>query len=277
MIYRVRTLLEQAQKLFDHAKENDKGAVIAEILPDSTQWRESLYPVLETIPCISLAITNQLSCAIELIKTRSIPGLSTMRRVARDVDGFSSAFRVLSYVTGLLNAIEVLPYCAEEDKALICKNVALILQLAGDQIAKPTDNGLWDASMVDPDSEVLGIIANAQSLLALWMQDREHFVVTAQKQLLGMCQGRSVLAYYSARAYTTITTELKELHGNLPDGIGTTLMGMSNSTGVDDLFQNAALLASASESIQLTKVTNEFIASLTGHDFRNQEENGEVS
>ena len=270
-------MLEQAQKLFDHAKENDKGAVIAEILPDSTQWRESLSPVLEIIPCVSLAITNQLSCAIELIKNPSIPGLSTMRRVARDVDGFSSAFRVLSYVTGLLNAVEVLPYCAEEDKALICKNVALILQLAGDQIAKPTDNGLWDASMVDPDSEVLGIIANAQSLLALWMQDREHFVVTAQTQLLEMCQGRSVLSYYSARAYTTITTELKELHGNSPDEIGTTLMGMSNSTGVDDLFQNAALLASASESSQLTKVTNEFIASLTGHDFRNQDENGKVS
>ena len=277
MTFRVDTLLGQARKLFENAKEKDKGDVIAEILPDSTQWRESLSPVLETMPSASLAITNQLSSAIELIIYPSASGPSTERRVARDVDGFSSAFRVLSYVTSLLSSVEVFPYCTEENKALICKNIALLLQLAGDQIAKPTSNGLWDASAVDSDGDILGLITDAQSLLALWMQDREHFVVMAQKQLLEMCPGRSVLSYYSARAYTTITTELKELHGNPLDETGTTLAGISKSTRIDDLFKNAALLASAPESSQLTQLTNELLATMTGHNFSDQDDSGKVS
>ena len=277
MTFRVETLLGQARKVFEHAKEKDKEAVIAEILPNSTQWRESLSPLLETMPSASLAITNQLSCAIKLIRNPSIPSLSTVQRIARDVDGFSSAFRVLSYVIGLLNVIEVFSYCTEEGKVLMCQNILVILQLAGDQIAKPTSNGLWDVTMVDSDSGILGLIADAQSLMASWMRDREQFVITAQQQLLEMCQGRSVLSYYSARAYTTLTTELKELHGNALEEIGTALMGISRSPGVDDLFKNAALLASASESNQLSKLTNELLASLTDHNLKDQSESGKDS
>lgn len=272
---RVAALLGQAQKLFEQAEEHDKAAVTAGILPNWVHWREARSPLLDPVPSPSLAITSPLSCAVSLIKGPPTSTASTRPSVSRDAGGFSSTFRVLCYVTKLLNENGVISYCSQDEKITICENLLLILQVAGDQIAMPSKHGLWDASMVGLEDEVVNLITEAQHLVASWMQERLDFVIPVQQRLLDSCRGRSVLSYYSARAYLTMTAELKELHGNTPDDVEMALMqSLPKSVGADYIFRDIALLASASESKHLTRLANEFLSSLTGHGFVNQDENG---
>ena len=266
-------MLGQARKLFEQGEEDDKESVITEILPTTTQWREALSPFLASVPNPSLAVTNSLSCAITLIGRPPMSDHHPGHAIARDTDGYSSALRILHYVTKLMQDIGFISHCTEDIKVSLVKNITLLVQIATDHIALPTSKGLWDASSLDSDADVVSLLAEAQDLIAIWMQQRPRFVTLLQEQLLEMSTGQSVVSYYNARAYSAITAELKELHGNaLDNGETTALKKVSRSLSAELFFQTSALLSSASESIQLTKLTNEFLASLTGHDLRKEDD-----
>lgn len=192
-----------------------------------------------------------------------------MQSVPRDAAGFSAALRILSYVTKLLNETNILLCCKEEDKSSICEKLTLTLQLAGDQLAVPSPNGLWDISLPNADIEVANIVTETQNLVAEWMHERPEFVNSAQQRLLEMCEGRSVTSYYNARAFSAMSVEMRELHGNVPNETETTILQRpSKSLGVGSLFQISALLTAASDVKRVTRLASEFLATLTGLDLQ---------
>ena len=261
-------MLRQARTHFEQADDNEKAAAAREILPSPKQWQEAIRPFLVSVPNPSLAITNPLSCATSLIENPSISG--SQQLFSRDADGCSSAWRTLSYVTKLINATAVLSYCNKEEKISICENLALTLQLAGDQVAIPSSIGLWDASISDTESDVVNIVTEAQNLVAKWMREGLDFVNAAQKRLLEMSNGCSVASYYGARTYSAMTAEIIELHGNTSNDSETArLQQLSKSLGTDSFFTASALLTAASDSEHISRFANELSAGLTGHDFQN--------
>lgn len=266
---RIETLVRQARTLFEQAEENGKAAIATEILPKHPQWGEALSPFLASLPNPSLAVTNALSCAVSLIESPPISAHETELAISRDAEGFSSAFRMLSYLTKLIGAIDIFPYCREEDKASLCEHLALSIQLAGDQLAVLSPNGLWDASLLDTENEIVSLVTEAQNLVAKWIHDRPTFIISAQQRLLHKCNGHSISSYYSARTYSTMTAEIRELHGDVPDEHETAMLRKSSkSLGAESYFQSVALLSSAPESKQMTRLANELLATLTGHDLQ---------
>lgn len=277
MIHRIETLLRQARTLFEQAEDSEKVIVATAVLPSETHWREALSPFLIFAPNPSLAITNPFGCAISIIESPQISPYEVVQTVSRDAEGFSAALRMLFYVTKLLNGTNVLPCCKEDDKSSICEKLVLILQLAGDQLAVPSPNGLWDTSLPNGDTEVANLLAETQNLIAEWMHERLEFVNIALQRLLEMCEGRSVKSYYSARAYSAMSVEMRELYGNVPNETESAILQRpSKSLGVGSLFQISALLTAASDAKRVTRLAGEFLATLTGLDLQADSEEGKL-
>ena len=229
-------------------------------------------------PNLSLSITNSLGGAISLIERPSTTE-SIQSGITRDVDGYSPPLRMVWYTMRLIKETNIFDFLTHEQQAVLWKHISLFLQLAGDNICVPGSNGLWNHYDRDLEVETLDLITEGQVLMATWLQDtpqeKASLSMTIQDQLLGESRGSSVASYYSARAYSAISTDLQELHGHTPlDGEVEQLRTMRKS---QDFFTAAAYLSSASDSKTLLRLCNELISDITGNKFIGKEEDGAYS
>ena len=153
---------------------------------------------------------------------------------------------------------------ADDDKATLCKNIALFLQLAGDNLGVAGSIPLWNDIDQEQEIEVVDLIAEAQALLASWLHTESSlssFVSQTQNQLLNEANGLTAKSYYSGRAYSAIATEISETHGPVSGkGQADQLKEMRVS---ENVFASAAYLTSAPESKELQRLCNELLADLT--------------
>lgn len=249
--------------------------MIARLLPSAAQWAEASSLLLRTVPSLALAITNPLGTAMEFLN-RSRPAAGVLSEsVPRDSDGFSTALRLVWFTTRLIQLTDILLHFSEDGKVNACIGIALLLQLATDNMSVPMQNGLWNATSSEVEASIVDFIADAQGLLVSWLQEKHQFVAIVQEQLLEDCQLSASASYYSARAYSGITIGIAELHGyawaHRSEDLGQVVRKPSEP---EHFFKAMAILSSAPESNQLTKLANEFLADLTGHDFGKQQESG---
>lgn len=170
------------------------------------------------------------------------------------------------YVTKLARAMNVLLSASEDLQIVSLKNMALFLQLAGDNLSVLGSIPLWDSSDSELEPDILDFIAEAQGLLASWLQKSplpEQFLLVSQ-QLLHNSLGLSSASYYNGRAYSAINAEVAEFHGyGLDDEKAKQLKGIRKSANT---FADLALLTT-SESKQTLRFCNELVADLTGQSF----------
>lgn len=211
------------------------------------------------------------------IQSSSTSAGTISSKTSRDAHGFSAALRLAWYTVRLFKMTDILLHATDEEKQTSCRSIALVLHLAADDLSIPGGNSLWDAATPEVEAQIVDLIAEAQGLFASWLQAREDFIPRVQEDLLQGCHGSSTSSYYSARAYSAITSELKELHGESASSDDQDLVQdirKSKSKGYETLFREIAVLASASESNPLTRLANELVADLTGHDFQKSSEHG---
>lgn len=194
----------------------------------------------------------------------------------RDVHGYSPALRMAIYTVELINSTDVLDHTAAEERAVICQYLALITQIAGDNLSLFGSNDLWDSSSPDAEVEMTEFVASAQRLLASWLQPthqvEQNFAMTAQDLLLESSRGSSVTSYYNARAYSVLTAEMIELHGHTPSGDEASQLRAMRKTS--ELFYATAFLTKASEAQGLLRLCNELVADLTGQDLHENMQEG---
>jgi len=265
--------VSQAQRVFEQASQDNKSDAATKLLPDLARWNTAIEPFFWGSPNLSLAITNSLSGALSLITPISSASIS--QRITTDGDGYSSAFRMFRYTTKLIESTKAFEYITSSHKAVLVKSLALLLQIAGDNLSVPESIPLWKFEDPDQEAEVVDFVAETQALLASWFAlepSPSDFVHVAQIQLLEQANGQSTKSYYSARAYAAITAEKTEIHGHRGgESDADRLKTMRKST---DIFASAAYLASAPGSKELQRLCNELIADLTGLNFQKNMENG---
>lgn len=198
-----------------------------------------------------------------------ISSSAVKQEIPRDGDGHSSALRIAQYTTQLIRSTTVFDNATIEQKATTCKNMAIFLQLASDNLSVPGSMPLWDFADVEAESEIIDFVAEAQSLLVGWLHSRDspmsEYIFEVQKQLLDESCGLTSSSYYSGRAYSALTSEIAELHGSSAQtNHADMIRGFRRS---EDAFVALACLTSASESEELFRLCNYLLTDLTGHDF----------
>ena len=271
----IESLVEQALKLFNEAAEDEKATLVSHFLPTAAQWAEALSPLMELRPNLALAITNPLATAIAFVENVPASTDSIEYSIPRDSDGLSSALRLAWFATRLTKVIDILLYYTEDEKITTCGGIALVLQLAADNLSLPNSNSLWDTSRPEFIDEIVNIVGDAQGLLASWLQEKQSFLTSVQEHLLKSCRRSTTDSYYNARAYSAITTEISEVHGRVSLPEHQELVEQVRKSREPDFFYRAmAILTSAPESGQLSRLANELVADLTGHDFNQGHEKG---
>lgn len=269
----VGSVISRAQNLYEQTSQEEMPGLAAELLPNITQWTAVTKPFLTRVPNPSLAITNAFGGALSLIPHAS--PASVKEAVPRDSNGYSSAFRVLVYTIKLIEATKIFDYATSEHKVVICKNVALLLQLAGDDLSISGSMSLWDPQDPDQESEIVDLVADMQRLLISWLQADSpyaEFLPAVQNELLEDANGSTAVSYYSGRAYSLVSTEFRELHGYVINNNDTErLQTIRKST---DVFAAAGYLTSATQSKELQKLGNELLADMTGLDLQTHMEEG---
>ena len=242
--------------------EGDRSAVVAEILPSQDQWARAFAAFLSKSPNPSLALTTAFGGAVGLI----VEGHQSDAAIQYDDYGQSLAYRLFRYMIDLFDSGNMLDLVFDKQRTDLIVNLALFLQLAGDNVSVEGCMPLWDSSERFTDRDVIDFIAKAQSAFASWMYEAPTSEVTimVQKRLLEASSGSSPSSYYHGRAYSSLTVELVEKHGQLQDPQNHAL---SNLAKVVDIFPAIALLSSLPEGRHLTRFCNELLASLTGGNF----------
>jgi len=266
-------------------------------MPSAAQWATALAPISKQTVNSALAVTNTLSNAIALITKHTGSTDVAQHSIPRDSDGFSSALRLAWYAVRLAKQSNNMLHGTGDEKMTTCRGVVLVLQLATDDLSVYGQNNLLAASRSETEKHLISFMDDAQSLLSSWLQSKQDFVLGISDKLLEGCRLFSTWSYYNARAYSAIIIELGELHG-LVEEVSSSIQGMGIHDGQrtadgsshenqeqigqvrepkwpDSTFSSLAIIASAPETSRVTKLVNELIAQITGHDFRNDGDEGQ--
>ena len=253
--------------MLGNSSPNDLPGTVQELLPDLSEWKAALTPFTSRVPDSSLAITNAFGGLLSIISSTSSD--SGTHTIYRDADGNSAALRMAQYTTQIIQSTNILDSASQEKKAIVCKYMAVFLQLASDNLSVPGSIPLWMSADADIEAELVDFVTEAQTLLGGWLHSRDSstsgFIAEVQKQLLDDSYGHTASSYYSGRAFSALTAEAAELHGPSAHVNDAELIkGFRKS---NDVFVAAAYLTSASESDELFRLCNYLLTDLTEHDF----------
>lgn len=266
-------------------------------MPSAAQWTTALAPISKVRVNPALAITNSLGNAIALIAKHGGSTEVAQHSNPRDFDGFSSALRLAWYAVRLAKQTDNMLHGTGDEKMITCRGVVLVLQIATDELSVYGQNYLLVASRSETERYLISFMDDAQSLLSSWLQSKQDFVLGISDTLLEGCRLFSTSSYYNARAYSAIIVELGELHG-LVEEVSGSIQGMGLHDGQrtadgsshedqdqigqvrepkwpDSTFSSLAIIASAPETSRVTKLANELIAQITGHDFQDDGDEGQ--
>ena len=196
--------------------------------------------------------------------------------VAQDAGGFSSAVRMSWYTTKLIKATCILDLVDPEQQIEIYKNLALVTQLASDDLSISGVGQLWQQDDAEVEAEIIDFVVEVQGLLAVWLRDPRSsssgLITKVLDRLLEASHGLTVLAYYSGRVYSTLATELTELLGS--SHISIDMERARDLRKSPDIFTSAAILTASTESKGLFRLSNELLADLTDDEFYEKTDEG---
>ena len=267
-------MVEQAHKILYQASEDDCKATAASLLPDGLQWTSALVPFFQRLPNPSLAILSTMGNSVHMIDK---PLQDVVKGcIARDMEGYSLVLRMFWYTTKLLKLTNIFDLITPEHQVEICKNLALVTQLANDNLSIFGANPLWQQGDLDVEAEIVDFVAEAQGLLAVWLGDPRssslEMVTKTLDKLLETSHGLTASAYYNGRAYSTLATEVAELRGSSHTPIDTERVRALRKS--PDIFTSAALLTASTESKQLFRLCNELLADLTDYEIYKKTDEG---
>lgn len=282
----VETLVDLAKQ---SVKAGDSWEVLQQVFPSVEDWNTALLPFLSVPPKTSLAITNALGGAVYLIDGQQ-PS-SEIKRMSRDADGYSAAYRITQYVSRLFKTSELFPIdkIPSDVRTSYLVNIALVVQLAQDNLGLAGANGLWVDYNADVESEVMLFMSDAQAFLtaglkhvsSTWANGATDTILAWASGLLGQMESTaSPQAYYHARAFSVLISDVIDIVGwktshttQLQDILKT--MRRDKNAGV---FHLLSLLNAFKEPLSASKscerICNELVADLTGLDIEQKPADG---
>ena len=252
----------------------DRAAIAAQLLPESAQWFSVIQPFLTIPPNANMTITNPLGGAVYMVD-RSVEKLElkATRDVPRDSNGYSPALRVAIYVSSLIANSDIFELISTEQRTDIVYYLSLSLSLASDNLGLQGANDLWIQYNSEVDDEMTQFVSRTQTLVARWLEmtdssdlrstTKAEFLGAAGRRLLDRSLGLSATAYNNARAFSSLQSELIELHGMDPK-ITMEESVLKTIRKGPDVFHAIALLTGLRPRKDSIKLCNEIVADLTG-------------
>ncbi|KAF2455372.1 hypothetical protein BDY21DRAFT_350599 [Lineolata rhizophorae] len=283
----IATLVDLASGLWNEPLA-DKKDVAERLLPEYSVWMEALELFLAIPPKPSLAVTNSLGGAIYLALEHSGVPQST-RATPRDVDGLSPALRIAEFTVSMMKQTEIFDSIDVMKQAGIYRLLLLTVQLVNDNLGLAGSNNIWSTYNPDMELEMMELATNTMALITSWFQESqpwwfgsEHessfysFVKIGNDALFNASTGLSPTAFHNARAYSTATSELIELHGWQQKKSAEMENEAKRLARSKDVFSAAAFITAfkvpLSTSSSITRLCNEYVADLTGVDISAKEE-----
>lgn len=269
------TLVELTKDLLTDS-ELDNADLLEKLLPTYGAWEAALKPFLAIPPHPTFAITNPLGGGVYLVQPDQKP-----TSPPRDSEGFAPALRMAAYTARLFAKAPVFEKLPVERQAQLYKQLLLTFNLTNDNVSRATSNDIFNVYNPHTESDVVEVVADMQSLItnwiskagAWWSEDASSdsaFVRAALDSFRECSKGLGTEAFYNARAYALVTSELIETHGRQTKATANmeeTLKEIRRST---DTLLVAAFLYGHSSPLashgSASRMCNELIAQLTGHD-----------
>jgi hypothetical protein len=278
------------ETLVDLAKQSIKAGSsweeLSKVFPSEADWSTALKPFLATPPRSALAITNPLGGAVYLVEPKQSP--VDVRKMPRDADGYSAAYRIAQYITRLfknpdLFTTEGIPV---EIRHTYLQNIAMTIQLAGDNLGLAGANGLWTDYNSEVEADAMTFMSDAQSfitqelkrLAATWSAGEGSVLGWATELFSKVGTDISPQAYYTARVYSVLVTEAIEISSwktSQNTQLQETLKSMRKNK---ETFALLGYLNAFKEPLAASKscerMCNEFVADLTGLDIEQKTAEG---
>ncbi|KAK2616896.1 hypothetical protein QQS21_000274 [Conoideocrella luteorostrata] len=260
----IQTLVSQAKSAID-----TKAASWEDILPNTNIWMSNFAPLWETSTNPALSIMSSIGGAVSLPHTtnhgRAVPS------IPRDRDGRSIPARMALYTGGLLkNDLSSLQLPRQLQIELLFLQ-CLAAQLASDQIASMSCNGLWlTLDQVVARGEAEDTITWSKSLLDDLVQKADGWIASERKfddpsssiihglLELTMKESRemSFQGTYSARILSKLLQSLIEAHG-MPNYIEENLLKLENlKANPDTALLTAGLIGGVGDKAQSSKAVS---------------------
>ncbi|KAL9576378.1 MAG: hypothetical protein Q9212_007149, partial [Teloschistes hypoglaucus] len=261
----VTLLVDLAKKTFQGCSEQDKSAMASQILPDEYRWTEALRPILTTRPSPSLAITNPLGNSLALVESPT-PSETTFH----NKDGHSTAFRMLWFTVALIKTSDIFESATVDRRNCIMREVAIILQIASDNLSIRSSNLLWGDQDMEAEEDMIDIITQTQALLASWISGTAASRLPSDifSTLIEDSHGLSVSSYYNSRAYVSLLTEMTETHVQSDTEPNLDQAKLAKNTA--DIMTAVASVLTVQDTTAVTRSFNELLAALTGTDFNKE-------
>lgn len=265
---RVTTLVEQATALIASTNQPED---LANILPNTTAWKEELDSLLLTRPHNSLAVMRPFAGAVYLVDSVE---QSSIFDTSYDINGYSGVLRNALYTLPLLNStvFKTFPRNGQVD---ILKLLCLTMEIANDQLDLSQQSGIFQLQHgVDNTAEIRGFISDLQSALALiandsssWRRGPEDAILDTHDSsaiahgllhtLLKGARGTTTFSYYSSKALSRWVAKLVDAHGWLNEGADEwlTKIDVLKSSTTDHLAA-VGLINGVGEDLDSSKLVN---------------------
>ncbi|KAI4200351.1 MAG: hypothetical protein LQ350_003999 [Teloschistes chrysophthalmus] len=261
----VTLLVDLAKKIFQGCREQDKSTMASKILPDEHRWTEALRPILATRPNPSLAITNPLGNSIALIE----PPTSS-EAIPHNKDGHSTAFRLLWFTIALIKTSDIFEYATADRRDCMIREVAIILQIASDNLSVQSSNILWGNQDMEAEEDTIDIVTQTQALLTSWISGTPATRLPCGffSTLIEDSHGLSVSCYYNSRAYVALLTEMTEIHVQMDTEPNLDQARLAKNAA--NIMTAVATVLTVQDTMAVTRTFNELLAGLTGTDLNKE-------
>ncbi|KAK8183553.1 RING zinc finger protein-like protein [Phyllosticta capitalensis] len=251
------------------------------LLPSFSAWKTALEPFLSIPPHPTFAITNQLGGVVYLVGKQHV----SPPKVARDAAGFSPALRMAAYTVKLFNETSVFDVLPAERRAQIYEQLLLTILLANDNLSRATSNNIWSRYNPQTENDALEIISDAQRLMTSWLEKSSrdeasayYFVHSTLEFFRKSSEEVSPRGFYNAVAYSDVTAEIISLQGWQGKKAPQMELSLNAVKKTDETLLVAAFLVGNSAPLaasgSASRLCNELVAQLTGHDIAENSQEG---
>ncbi|EXJ67710.1 uncharacterized protein A1O5_09056 [Cladophialophora psammophila CBS 110553] len=253
--------------LIDLAKDTLKTSqshesdLIAALVPSVTQWKAALEAHMNTMPHLSLSITNPLHGLIFMIKP--VDSVTTTKQL-KDPDEFSLLFRLVLYMTKILLDTDIMICQSEYQLQTLYSYYPLALQFVNQKLTLEAANDLWENTSDEVTEEAAESLAQGNSLVQRWAQDDKMLKIWIEK--IRSLKNSNPTAFYYGLTFTDVTSRFIDQHGPT---IITSTFGeeMKDLHRVQEVALSASLVCTCRDylinSPQGRKLLNELIATGT--------------
>ena len=265
--------------MYDDASEQMRSQVSTNLVISDAVLFAELGKYTTNVPDASLALSNELRCAVFLVLSHANTTKAPAGPQDFDRDGYSLFLRLIFYCIALAKHSKILQSFPAQEQVQLVRFLVLSNQILGDHLNVPSHPRLWKMPSEDTDYDTLRSVDELQSELSGWLSritsERPSFYARLIEQLFNNAAGASPLEYYHARAYTMLVREEHERHGWGSSPEQDSYLGAIRRSA--NLIQASAYLSTLPESNVVLRVCNEIMSDLNGTNLAKDTRKGEPS